>query len=265
MKKTLILGCLAAMSMGYADDTEAHRVSFGADTYYIGHRAYYKNEEINHKSDLIARGVKWSYDYIAPDAFYAGLSGVVQIGNISQHVIYYKFPYMDGDKEMTADLNVKNRYSLEVKQAEGRTGATLRVMPQLTITPFVGLSGRTVRVKSHKPQVFSIDDKFERPTTTTNTFEFLCGAFSEYSYNESFKSGLGVKRYNVIKGRVHDNAGSFSLTDTKGLYEFSLPLSYHFVCNASERFHVSLEPYIRKQFKGGDAARGARLMLACDF
>jgi hypothetical protein len=264
MKKTLILGCLAAISATYAD-TEAHRVSFGADTYYIGHKQCYKDAMINHKSSVLARGVRWSYDYIADDSFYMGVSGNVFIGRINQRVIYFNFPFVEGDKDGYTDMTVKQKYAIETKQIEARTGATLRLMSQLTVTPFVGVSLSTGRVKSLSPQVFSIDTRHEHPTSTTNALDYVCGAFSEYSYNDNFSSGIGVKRYGLVRGRVHDQAGSYSYTDTRGVYELSVPLAYRFVCNESERFSVSLEPYARKQFKGGDATRGARLMLACDF
>lgn len=259
--KTLVLGCIAAISMNYADESEIHRIAVGADVYRVGRSACFKSDEVDHHGKMSANGVVLNYHLMLPNTLYLGLGGTYHWGYLHQAFVFHNFPVKENEENMEPELielKVQRKHTLSNKQAEARVGMNIAAMPELSLTPFVGISGRGAHVKSY--------DNCPYSETKTNMLEFLAGLFSEYSINEQFKSGINLKRYHSIKTAVHFNGERMHMPTCKPVWEFALPVSYHFVSSDEDRIIISIEPYMRKQFVShADSMKGARINIACDF
>lgn len=204
------------------------------DRLYWGPEVFWTNESpqikgIHIKDNSVYYGLRVGYDFLRPNAIYAGADILYALGRMHIRTTTDK-THVYRDKSTGAFAN-----------AETRFGYNFRGNKNFYFTPFLGLGGYHTRPKSmHYVQ---------------NWLYAAMGMRSDYEINRSLNVGLNLKGTRAIyleqRMKKHNHSVSRHNTSNALGYEVSLPLTVRM--GEGRGWDIRLEPYYLKLNSDSDA------------
>ncbi|MGH2612484.1 MAG: autotransporter outer membrane beta-barrel domain-containing protein [Rhabdochlamydiaceae bacterium] len=206
------------------------------DRFYWGPDIFWTNESpqikgIHMKDNSIYYGLKLGYDFLRPNAIYAGVHALYAIGRM--HI------KAEADKTKIYQDRVNGSFA----NAELRGGYNFHGGRSLFFTPFLGLGGYHVR-----------------PTQSIHYVQnWLYGAMgmkADYEITSDFNIGLNIKgtRALYLEQRIKKNKYSATYHNNSNAlgYEISLPLTLRM--GHAGAWDLRLEPYYLKLNSHSDSS-----------
>lgn len=195
-----------------------HELSFGPDVFW----QYFNEEKANTgtKSNGAFGGARLRYEYVKPDAFYAGTDAMFAAGGVTDRV------------EILGIGSDINRTSLAAN-LEQRLGYTigLKGLHRASIAPFAGLGWYYSRPVADK----QFSNEFVYATA---------GIKSTYEVTNNFVMGLTGKALYSFFDRTHVAGVSNSTwNDVAWGFEVDVPMTWHL--NMAHTWNMTFEPYIQ--------------------
>lgn len=230
-----------------------HRVQFGADTFWSHYRSSFeegsKGTKLATTIDGYYGGFRASYDYLQPDALYAGTEGIAAWGrdNIKSRQSHSRLSGPSGKTKSKHEHQTRLWANLEQRLGYN---AQSTLIPDFIATPYLGLGYH-----------------YEGISSDHAWWYYAAGGLKTIQkFYERFEIGIDLK---LMYGfDIHDK-GLVSITTTQGKktfwgFETALPLRW--TAGPSGRWDVELRPYLLKlNLNSPQTIVGARLLAGYSF
>lgn len=229
--KSLAILSIALATSAFAtgnDNTTANKapqsetynhLSFGPDVFW---QHFSENKDkANAESNGVFGGARLRYEYLKPDAFYAGTDGMFAAGRVTDKV-EITLPVLTSDENHTA-------FAANVEQ---RLGYTIGMNDQkATLSPFVGAGWYYSKPFADKE--------------ISNDFVYAAAGFkSECEVNKNFALGVTGKALYSFYDRTHVEGTTNSTWDDSAWgVEVDVPMTWHL--NETKTWDLTLEPYFQ--------------------
>jgi hypothetical protein len=253
MKKINILLSIFLLTISYVtanETTQPQKTTENPHHLFVGPDIFWQHENYREstwiswsraKMHTVYYGVKAGYEYLTPNAFYAGLDGMYARGRTHFHARFYN-PFNHGEFSSHGTSVFAN--------IEGRGGYTFHFLNRITLTPFVGIGGYHIRphfiIKIKEDWLYG-----------------AAGVRSNFALNHTFDLGLNLKGMYLIDGTIKtaNETGHFH---DRWSYEVDLPLKAHL--DHKKQWDAEIEPYYLKlNSLSHTPIIGGRLLLNYNF
>jgi len=188
-------------------------------------------------------GMRLGYEYLKPDAFYAGVS---LLGTSSET------DFKASTKETDLSLHHADK---GLGNLEGRLGYTLAPTSWL-ITPFLGLGFYNVYTIDHHNK-----EGFKENLTYVSA-----GVFSRYAFNTTFNIGINLKVFKTIDADQKFKYHRGEVTSHHYMWGGEAGIPFVWCVGTTKRWDIQLEPYFLKlDFSDVQNVYGTRLIFGYRF
>ena len=220
-----------------------NHIHFGPD--FLIYRQDKNIKNINSKGSRFFWGFRFVYEYLYPNAFYAG----IDLASVGSDIDFKA--YRNG-KPLSFD-----QVNREFGNFDLRLGYTISTK-NLIVSPFLGLGVYDISPEDHHNQEGLKRDLFSY---------FSAGAKFKYKIRSFFDCGYNLKFLYCFRENVQ-----FKVPSYKKIYqinqlwggEISIPLIWHI--SKKKRWDIALEPYfLTLGFSQEQMAFGAKILFAFNF
>jgi len=253
--RLLAFALFLSFSSLYADEkTFVHRYQIGSDLFWSHYKSGSSHDSKGKRLKLIINGyfagLRVGYDYLQPDAFYAGTEGIIAWGkdHIRQTTSCSRFITTTKCNPRTKHQNEPHLWA----NLEQRLGynAQSTILPQFIVTPYVGLGWH-----------------YEAATCDhAHWYYGAAGLKTLQRFYKRFELGFDFKATYAFD--VHDRrlVAIMTTQEKKNFWGVEMAIPIRWLMGNTGRWDCELKPYLLKlNLNSAQTILGARLMFGYSF